>query len=51
MIVIQFKVDDLIILKNEQRKVIDLKITSFKLLVASQAEREFRLQAMGFIGR
>jgi hypothetical protein len=40
MIAIQFEDDDLIILKNGQRKVIDLKIASFKLLVASQAERE-----------
>jgi hypothetical protein len=39
MIAIQFQGDDLIILKNSQRKVVDLKFVSSKLLVASETER------------
>jgi hypothetical protein len=40
MIAIQFQGDDLIILKNSQRKVVDLKFVSSKLLVASETERD-----------
>jgi hypothetical protein len=39
MVDIQFKGDDLIIVKNGQRKVGDLKVASSKLLDASEGER------------
>ncbi len=49
MIAIQFEVDDLIILKNGQRKVINLNIASSKLLEASQGEREiYRISPSGY---
>lgn len=39
MISIQFEGNDLIILKNEFRKVVDLKVVSSKLLDASEGQR------------
>lgn len=41
MISIQFEGNDLIILKNEFRKVVDLKVVSSKLLDASEGQRNF----------
>lgn len=39
MVDIQFEGNDLIILKNEYRKVVDLKVVSSKLLDASEDQR------------
>lgn len=41
MVDIQFEGNELIILKNGQRKVVDLKVVSSKLLDASEGERNF----------
>ncbi len=40
MIAIEFNNNDMVILKNSQRKVVDLKFVSSKLLVASETERD-----------
>ncbi|GMQ31662.1 DUF2442 domain-containing protein [Algoriphagus confluentis] len=39
MLAIEFERNNLVIQKNEQRKVIDLKVASSTLLHASEAER------------
>jgi hypothetical protein len=49
MISIQFEGNNLIILKNGERKVIDLKIASYKLLEASEAERQlYQISPSGY---
>ena len=39
MIAIEFNKNDMVILKNGKRKVVDLKVVSSKLLDASEGER------------
>jgi hypothetical protein len=49
MIAIQFEGNELIILKNGQRKVVDLKVVSSKLLDASEGERNlYRISPSGY---
>lgn len=49
IISIQFEGKNLIILMNGQRKVIDLKIASYKLLEASEAERQlYQISPSGY---
>lgn len=49
MISIQFEGNNLIILNNGQRKMIDLKIASYKLLEASEAERQlYQISPSGY---
>lgn len=49
MISIQFEGNDLIIVKNGQRKVVNLKVVSSKLLASSEAERNlFRISLSGY---
>lgn len=49
MIAIQFEGNELIIVKNGQIKVVDLKIASSKLLNASEGERNlYRISLSGY---
>jgi hypothetical protein len=49
MIAIQFEGNELIIVKNGQRKVVDLKVVSSKLLDASEGERNlYRISLSGY---
>lgn len=49
MIAIQFEGNDLIIVENGQRKVVDLKVVSSKLLDASEGERNlYRISLSGY---
>jgi hypothetical protein len=49
MIAIQFEGNELIIVKNGQIKVVDLKIASSKLLNASEVERNlYRISPSGY---
>lgn len=49
MIAIQFEGNELIIVKNGQIKVVDLKIASSKLLNASEGERNlYRISPSGY---
>ncbi|MDO8965439.1 DUF2442 domain-containing protein [Algoriphagus sp.] len=49
MVEIEFNNDDMVILKNGQRKVVDLKVVSSKLLDASEGERNlYRISPSGY---
>lgn len=49
MVEIEFNNDDMVILKNGQRKVVDLKVVSSKLLDASEGERNlYRISLSGY---
>jgi hypothetical protein len=49
MIAIEFNKNDMVILKNGKRKVVDLKVVSSKLLDASEGERNlYWISASGY---